>query len=359
MASIIRAYGDQLVNALLRPKGQMGDWQHAARTFVDDYFRLAPKAKFLYHVYFNINSGAVLLPQLTERHRTELGLLVRSVDLPRFTVKTQTLNQYNRKKVVQLTHDYGPMTFRFIDDRAHIVNMMWQSYYKYYYADPTTAEVPGAYKRNAYRSYDYIKGPHGFDNNSTIPFFNEIILYQINKREYISYTLINPLISTFTHDQVSSSDQGSVPAECQMSIAFEAVKYDSGSVGTGKIKGFAQDHYDKTPSPLSVFGGGTSSILGAGGILDGAADTLNAFANKNYIDAAIGAINTFQNAKNINKAGLKQELTGLALGAVTGAVVQGVNSLRGTQFPIGNQNTSTKATPTFVANPNEIAGGGA
>ena len=40
----------------LRPKGQMGDWQHAARTFADDNFRLAPKAKFLYHVYFdNIN----------------------------------------------------------------------------------------------------------------------------------------------------------------------------------------------------------------------------------------------------------------------------------------------------------------
>ena len=26
----------------LRPKGQMGDWQHAARTFADDNFRLAP-----------------------------------------------------------------------------------------------------------------------------------------------------------------------------------------------------------------------------------------------------------------------------------------------------------------------------
>lgn len=359
MASKINSYLSSLGSAILSPKGQMGDWQHAARTFVDDYFRLAPKAKFLFHVYFDINPGAVLLPQLTQRHRTELGLLVRSVDLPRFNIRTQTLNQYNRKKVVQLTHEYGPMTFKFIDDRAHIVNMMWQSYYKYYYADPITAEVSGSYKRNAYNGYNFIKGPHGFDNNSTIPFFKEITLYQINKREYVSYTLVNPLITSFVHDQVSTSDQGGNPAECQMTLNFEAVKYDSGSVGTGKIKGFAQDHYDKAPSPLSSFGGGTASVFGTGGVLDGVANTLGALQNGNIFDAAISAINTYQNAKSINKQGAKQELTGLAVGAVTGAVVQGVNALRGTQFPIlGNSNRNTTvATPTFSANPNNVDGG--
>jgi len=361
MASPYNGLLNQIGNSFLRPKGQMGDWQHAARTFVDDYFRLAPKAKFLYHVYFDINSSAVLMPQLTQRHRTELGLLVRSVDLPRFTMKTQTLNQYNRKKVVQLTHEYGPMTFRFIDDRAHIVNMMWQSYYKYYYADSITAEVPGAYKRNAYKAYDYVRGPHGFDNNSTIPFFNEITLYQINKREYVSYTLINPLISTFNHDQVSSSDQGTQPAECQMGIVFEAVKYDSGTVSGGKIKGFAQDHYDKLPSPLSPLGGGTSSLLGVGGVLDGVASVLDSAGKGNYIDAAVGAINTYQNTKKINKAGVKQELSTLAVGAAIGAAGQVLNGIKGTNFPIfSNQaRQGTTASPTFTSNPNEPAGGGA
>jgi len=359
MASKINGLLNQIGNSFLRPKGQMGDWQHAARTFVDDYYRLAPKAKFLYHAYFDINSSAVLMPQLTQRHRTELGLLVRSVDLPRYTVKTVTLNQYNRKKVAQLTHEYGPMTFRFIDDRAHIVNMMWQSYYKYYYADSITAEVSGSYAKNAYKSYDAIRGPHGFDNNSTIPFFNQIILYQINKREYISYTLINPLISTFNHDQVSSSDQGSQPAECQMGIVFEAVKYDSGTVDSGNIKGFAQDHYDKLPSPLSPLGGGTSSVFGVGGILDGAASVLNSASKGNFIDAAVGAINTYQNSKKINKAGVKEEARGIALGVAAGVAGQALSSLRGTSFPLVNKTTSTVATPTFTANPNEPAGGGA
>lgn len=348
-----------IVRAFLTPKGQMGDWQHAARTFVDDYYRLAPKAKFLYHVYFDINSSAVLMPQLTQRHRTELGLLVKSVDLPRFNMKTQVLNQYNRKKVVQLTHDFGPMTFRFIDDRAHIVNMMWQSYYKYYYADPVTAEITGSYNRSAYKSFDYIRGPHGYDNNSTIPFFNQIILYQINKREFISYTLTNPLITNFVHDAVSSSDQGSQPAECQMTIGYEAVTYDSGTVDSGKIKGFAQDHYDKLPSPLSPLGGGTNSIFGAGGLLDGAATVLSEAAKGNYINAAIGAVNTYNNAKNFNKAGAKEEAKSLAISVAASAAVAGINALGGTTLPIANKPQSTVATPTFSANPNELSGGGA
>lgn len=349
---------NQIGQTFLRPKGQMGDWQHAARTFVDDYFRLAPKAKFLYHVYFDINSSAVLMPQLTQRHRIELGLLVRSVDLPRFTVRTQTVNQYNRKKVVQLSHDYGPMTFRFIDDRAHIVNMMWQSYYKYYYADSITAEQTGSYNRTAYKDYGSIRGPHGYDNNSTIPFFNEIILYQINKREFVSYSLVNPLISTFVHDQVSSSDQGAVPAECQMTVNFEAVKYNTGTVESGQIKGFAQDHYDKLPSPLSPLGGGSRNLFGVGGVFDGVGTVLDRAAKGDYIGAAIGAVNTYQNAKNINKQGAKQELTGIAVAAAiggAGAILNG--GLGSIQIPLTKKQPTTDATLSNV-NANQPSGGG-
>ena len=59
MASKDNSFLDQLVNGLGNPKGNLGSWQHAARTFQDDYFRLAPKSKFLYHVFFDINTSAL------------------------------------------------------------------------------------------------------------------------------------------------------------------------------------------------------------------------------------------------------------------------------------------------------------
>ena len=40
------------------------DWQHAARLYVDDTYRLAPKPKFLHYAVFNINQNAI--PQGTQ-----------------------------------------------------------------------------------------------------------------------------------------------------------------------------------------------------------------------------------------------------------------------------------------------------
>lgn len=349
MASKFNGLLDQLGNGLLRPKGQMGDWQHAARTFVDDEYRLAPKSKFLYHVYFKINKSTVFFQNLTERHGTELGLLVKSVDLPKYSIKTQTLNQYNRKKVVQTGHNFQPIAIRFHDDRSHIVNMMWQAYYKYYYADSTTGNIPGAFKRNSMEGFRYIKGNHGFDNNSSIPFFDSILIYQLNKREYVSYTLINPLIQQFNHDNMNSGDQGTAGAECSMTVSYEAVTYDSGTITSSNIKGFAQEHYDKVPSPLSAAGGGTRSIFGTGGVLEGAADVIGGIASgrafsslDNIINTAATAVNTYQNAKGLTKAGLKQEGKGLLTAAAVSAVGVAASNI-GTFFPIVNSKEGPKA----------------
>lgn len=347
MAGKFNSFLKGAASGFLTPKGYMGDWQHAARTFVDDYFRLAPKAKFLYHAYFDINPGAIKFPQLDQRHRTELGLLVRQVDFPRFNIKTVTLNQYNRKKVVQLTHDYGPMTFRFIDDRANIVNMLWQSYYNYYFADPAIGKLPGAYNDNAMKSFDFIPGPYGLDNDSSAktPFFNQIILYQLNKKEYVSYTLINPKISSFAHDNASSSDQGTSPAECQMTVSFEAVTYDVGSISSGNVKGFAQDHYDNLPSPLNPLGGGSRSVFGAGGVFDGVATAADQFAKGNILNAVAAAANTVKNAKNISKATVRNELSNLATNAAVNAVAIGASVIKGTSFPGVTQRQPTTASP--------------
>lgn len=366
MASKFNALLNQIGNGFLRPKGQMGDWQHAARVFGDDNYALAPKAKFLYHVYFDINSSAVLLPQLKQRHRDQIGLLVKSVDLPRFNIRTQTLNQYNRKKVIQTTHEYTPMTFRFHDDRSHIVNMLWQSYYKYYYADSLTAGQRNqqAYSRSAYKSYDYIRGPHGYDNNSTIPFFNKITLYQLSNRQYVSYTLINPLISQFNHDTVTSSDQGTVGAECTMVVNFEAVTYDAGMISSGEVNGFATTHYDKSPSPISAAGGGTGSLLGVGGVLDGAASVLGALSKgsgpggafnslENLVNTAATAVNTYNNTKRLSKAGVKQEAIGLAAGATVLAAGAAIGGIKNTFFSVNNNSNKTQSTQR-----NDLIGGG-
>lgn len=352
MASKDNSFLNQLVNGLLGPKGQLSTWEHASRTFQDDYFRLAPKSKFLYHVFFDINTSALKSLNLKYQHQNEIGLLVKSADLPRFTLKTQTLNQYNRKKIVMSDHEFQPINLKFHDDRSHIINTLWQNYYSYYFADPLSAKNAGAYARTAMRNGSFIRNRYGLDNGQSIPFFNRIVLYQLNKREYLSYTLVNPMITSFVHDQVQSSDQGTNGAECNMTLSYEAVHYDVGSIRSGRVKGFAVDHYDKTPSPLSPQGGGAATLFGAGGVLEGAADVFDALASgeafdspANFLSTAITAVNTYQNAKRLTSRGLSEEGRRIiTAGAITVAAA-GISGIKNTVFPTAPRvDTTTQAS---------------
>ena len=85
---------------ILRPKGLPANWQHATRLFIDDTYRLSPRTKFNYYVRFEIDKTAHKAPSFTARHGDEVGLLVKTVDLPKYSFDSVVKNQYNRKKIV-------------------------------------------------------------------------------------------------------------------------------------------------------------------------------------------------------------------------------------------------------------------
>jgi len=305
------------------------DYQHAARVFVDDSFRLAPKQKFLFHVAFGINSAALKTIDLAQRHRNEINMLVKTIELPKFTMSTETVNQYNRKKVVQTSHKFEPISIKFHDDNMGLINQLWQNYYSYYYADSTSAKDNSAYSRNSTKSSDFITKSYGLDNKSTSPFFTYIKVYQMARHEWVSYTLKNPLITSWLHGNGSYAD-GSAN-EKTMSISYEAVSYDSGVVEAGNPEGFAVEHYDQTPSPLI-----------SRGTLDTAspsfANNLNVIGNASeFISNLTKQINTYQNTqqlKNTAQSGL--------ISNIKSTSQQGVTGLQGITFPVnttGNNNT--------------------
>ena len=100
--SFLNGFLDNVVSGALNPKGNLADYAHGSRLYVDDSHRLTPKVKFLYHVTFNINPGAsAVIPQLREKNMNELNMLVKSAQLPAYNIQTDVKHQYNRKKIVQ------------------------------------------------------------------------------------------------------------------------------------------------------------------------------------------------------------------------------------------------------------------
>jgi hypothetical protein len=229
------------------------DWQHAARMFTDSNQIYGPKQKFLFHVAFHINKRALKNITLGTTFSTQINMLVKSVSLPKFTISTETANQYNRKKNIQQKVSYDTIQLKFHDDNLGLINQLWQNYFGYYYADSGSAGVPGAFNRTAIKKFNYIRSSYGLDNGATDPFFDYITIYQLAQGQYVSYKLINPIFTSWNHNNLDYAGSQS-PHDNDCSIQFEAVEYGNGKIEAGTPEGFALQNYDLAPSPLDHAG---------------------------------------------------------------------------------------------------------
>jgi hypothetical protein len=339
MANKFNGFLDSVAGSALNPKGNLADYQHASRLYTDNNHALAPKTKFLYHVFFDINKTAAgIIPRMAvdgAKIINEIGMLVKSADLPKFSAKVETKKMYNRVKNVQTAIEYDPVTITFHDDNSSLTTALLQAYYRYYFADGNQKRNSGrAYSRtpdSTYEGPERNRNKFGLDNNNPgLPFFNSIQISQLSRGSYVTYTLVNPIITSWGHDRLDNQDAAGV-TENQIQIAYEAVFYDAGKIeagANGEPKGFGQDHYDTTPSPLSITGGGTTSI---GSIVEGALDLYDYITGgdtfKNPLEAALAAANLIGNVRNMSSEGLRQGAFNIltrAVGNVAGINVGGV-----------------------------------
>lgn len=342
---------------ITNPKGLVGNWQHATRLFIDDTYRLSPRTKFLYYVRFEIDKTAHKAPSFTAKHSDEVGLLVKTAELPKYNFDTITKNQYNRKKIVYKNINYEPITITMHDDSAGIVNAMWAIYYGYYIAD--RLNPVSAFNDNKYRA---AKTPldnfrYGMDNNISVPFFKSVSIYTMSRRRFLGYTLLNPRIKSWTHGNLDYA--ANEPVESSMTLEYEAVKYSAGNVSVNNPKGFATLHYDLVPSPLSVAGGGVSTLTGPGGVLDGleqifgdvaGGSTFESFGG--FLGTAIKTVNTYKNFRGLSKEGLKQEAINiLSNPSNIATAVSTVGGVVGSVFPKSSSNTDVT-----VGSPKKLAG---
>ena len=300
MANFFNSFINQIANG-----DQIKDYQHAARTFIDGMYRLVPKYQSLFHVWIDIDTSVAATSQ---QELIEVGMLAKSVSLPKFSVQTKTLNAYNRKTVHQEKVNYDPVTIKFHDDSDDVVRKFWANYYRYYYRD-SDHQLP---MYNQPSKYNLRQAQNwGFSPNSGAQaknYISSIRIYSLHQKRFSSYILIRPTITAFQHGEHASGEYSLM--EHTMTIAYEAVQYEQGTVSNGTVTGFGQIHYDQNPSPLTSLGGGTRSILGPGGLVQGASDAVTNLSNGNYLGAALGGIRTLNNAGNT-------DLTGAAMAELT------------------------------------------
>jgi len=340
--SFIKDYLDNVVSGTLNPKGNLGDYSHAANLFVNSQHRLSPKTKYLYQCVFELsNAGRNFATAFNSNPEllSEFGILVKNVDLPKVNMETVVKNQYNRKKNVQTHLSYDPVNITFHDDSFGVTTALLEGYYRYYFADGnyTTTGATASYDpRNLYKGGENTNTfRYGLDNESTDPFFDKITIYQMDRHQWTSFTLVNPLITTIQHDTMDYYD-ATTPVQNQITVAYESIFYDRGSVDADPPPGIGGPKYDNTPSPLTSVGGGTSTLLGQGGVAEGLSGIFgDVAAGQVGLDTIIQGINTYENAKDLNRSGLRQEGMNILANASGAAVGRGIVGIANTVFPKG------------------------
>lgn len=322
------------------------DYAHANRLFVGSDFRLVPKHGSLFHVFFDINPNSTIANDIVRQdpNRIELGLMVKSVGLPRYDIATKKINAYNRQNLVQTHINYDDITIKFHDDSANIVRNFWYDYYRYYYRSSDYTE--SVYRQNyKYRPQD--RGAYGYSpraelNGETLePYLTSVRIYSLHQKRFSEYILINPLIRNFRHG--SHSNMESNLLDHDMVIEYENILYQAGDVTSGGVKGFAQLHYDTRPSPLRQ--GGVKTIFGSGGLLDSATSIFGVLANPNagatdYINAAFLAARTINTARSMN---LKKAALGELTSYYTQQTSKIINDTVQSKYSVPNLQSSPDA----------------
>jgi hypothetical protein len=295
----------------------MKDYQHASRLYIDNNFKLMPKQKFLFHVVFNTDE-TLFVDGFNPSERYQLNMLVKACDLPKYNMSMEEKTQYNKKMYTATRIAYEPVNITFHDDHADTVNAFWKKYYEYHIADSVSMNSDlqiSATKDNLYDSIGAEKRTNKFGLDTPAargkPYLKGIEIFVLHKQRFTSMTLVNPVIGSFSHDNLDQADGAGVMNNT-MQILYETVIYKAGIINKNNVPGFATINYDNSPSPLSVLGGGTNSIFGPGGVVDGIGSVIRNVNNGNILGAILGASNTYRNAKKIKKSDVKEELKGIA-----------------------------------------------
>ena len=177
-----------------------------------------PRQQFGGYVSFVLDRDLFGQPFFDEVNNDELRVrmssLIRTADLPQVEFKTQTMNEYNKKKIINTGIEYQPVTIRVVDTASNAWLQIIMKYFAYHYMNPRNKGNPGNRDVNSTNigqgGADFIGsqygegGPfdsnkYGYNVNENPNFFERIDYVLYHAQKGVQYSLINPVMTGFTH----------------------------------------------------------------------------------------------------------------------------------------------------------------
>lgn len=192
-----------------------------------------PKFKNSFIIEFELTPFAknFIKTQLPDTHTdfeaNNVSCFVKDVTLPSFGFNLETVNQYNKKRLVTGEINYKPSTVLFYDTVDSAAYLLMDAYRKYYYGDFF------AKSEQSYRN-DVLSTPENFNalganwgrsvmNNGNYDnqyFFKSINIYEIDNETYTVHNMINVFIEDVQLETKSMESEGE-PAILGLTMRYE------------------------------------------------------------------------------------------------------------------------------------------
>lgn len=342
----------------ITPGQKMFDRNHASKIFVDNNYGLSPKYGWLFHVAFDVNPEVA---RISNDDLLRMGFVVKTASLPKFQADVKTMNAYNRVDLVQTKVKYDPLSIKFHDDNLDVVRNFWYDYYSYYYRDSdwnlSIYSSPTKYSERQQQGWGYSPRQYPASSPGTQQYLSAIRIYSLHNKRFAEYTLINPMITSFKHGEHAQGNEGGT-LENEMSISYQAVKYQYGTVSEETVSGFAMLQYDARPSPLGTTPTSDNEIHDLSEGMTGLPGILNNLKNINGSAILGGALSTLgsgliSGATSFGVGALKDSAAGKA---VAGGLASAGAFLKGKVFSNGEGINSGSSTNLFAGLTGDNAG---
>tara|TARA_B100000161_G_C33556415_1_gene418151 strand:+ start:3110 stop:3904 length:795 start_codon:yes stop_codon:yes gene_type:complete len=220
-----------------------------------------PRQKMHYRVSAVISGNA--FPQADNN----TWMLTDAVSLPGHRYRTQTLNQYNRKRVVQMAMDYDPVQFSVVDTVDNSFLKLLIAYNNYYYGGTVNGGLTkpvGDYQLDTTVDNDFNFGYKPVDHTKKY-FFESITIHREAANEDQQVKLIHPIFQSVQHDQLAYAS-GADAVRWNVSVEYEGIEY----VGFASTNQFASTvgtdagstvQTSDATQPVTAIDGGTMQVV--------------------------------------------------------------------------------------------------
>ena len=208
-----------------------------------------PRPRFLFFVRFE-KSGGQLPGQFSVGDSLNdinegIAFLAKTVDRPRLRFNTETLNQYNKKRVIQTQVKYEPVRIQFYDTADDRVIMSFINYFRWYYGDarsgdatpwindsvePTFDPINAGQDMNVWPGFNptIVSSPNGQSLSKLTGqgrYFSHIDILTFGGNTITGYRLINPVMVSFDPDEMDATSNDITTVS--MTFDYEAVIWPS------------------------------------------------------------------------------------------------------------------------------------